>query len=53
MGKIKTSKKHQRSLEKSRKVNLDKVKGLTRVTPFKRINRSSANSISNFRMFAK
>lgn len=37
MGKIKTSKKRQRSLEKSRKINLDKIKGLTRVNPLKEL----------------
>lgn len=37
MGKIKTSKRQQRSLGKSRKVNLGKVKGLTRVSPLKEL----------------
>ncbi|SRR5581483_1975189 len=37
MGKIRTSKRRQKSLGKSRKVNLDKVKGLTRVSPLKEL----------------
>lgn len=37
MGKIKTSKKRQRSSGRSRKVNLNKVKGLTRVSPLKEL----------------
>ncbi len=37
MGKIKTSKRRQRSLGKSRKVNLNKIKGLTRVSPLKEL----------------
>jgi hypothetical protein len=37
MGKIKTSKKRQRSLERSRKVNLNKIKGLTRLFPLKEL----------------
>src|ERR1700733_12205536 len=37
MGKIKTSKKRQRSSGRSRRVNLDKVKGLTRVFPLKEL----------------
>jgi len=38
MGKTKTSRKHQRSLRKSsRKVDLNKVKGLTRVSPSEKL----------------
>lgn len=37
MGKIKTSKRQQRSLGRSQKVNLNKVKGLTRVSPLKEL----------------
>ncbi len=37
MGKIKTSKKLQRSLERSRKASPDKMKGLSRVHPLKEL----------------
>lgn len=37
MGKIKISKKHQRSSGRSRRINLDKTKGLTRVFPLKEL----------------
>ena len=37
MGKIKTSKKQRRSSGRSRKANLDKTKGLTRVFPLKEL----------------
>jgi DNA-binding phage protein len=37
MGKIKTSKKRQRSLEKLPNLDLGKVKGLTRVDPLKKL----------------
>ena len=37
MGKVKTSKRQQRSLGRSRKVDLNKVKGLTRVSPLKEL----------------
>ena len=37
MGKTKTSKKHQRSLVKSPKINLDKIKSLTRTQPLKEL----------------
>ena len=37
MGKIKTSKKQRRSSGRPRKVNLNKVKGLTRVSPLKEL----------------
>lgn len=37
MGKIKTSKRQQSFLEKSKKMNLDKIKGLTRESPLKEL----------------
>lgn len=37
MGKAKTSKKRERSLAKSKKVNLAKISGLTRATPLKEL----------------
>lgn len=37
MGKTKTSKKHQRSLGRSKKINLNKIKGLTRTSPLKEL----------------
>ena len=37
MGKIRTSKRRQRSSGRSRKFNLDKVKGVTRVSPLREL----------------
>ncbi|MES2122674.1 MAG: hypothetical protein V4492_07870 [Chlamydiota bacterium] len=37
MGKIKISKKRQRSLEKSQKNSVDKIKGLKRINPLKEL----------------
>ena len=37
MGKKKTSKRRQRSLEKSKKINLSKVPGLTKANPLKEL----------------
>lgn len=48
MDKTKTSKKHQRYLEKLAKVDLDKVKGIKRSNPLKELSDSNQTAMAVF-----